>query len=100
MGKALPRTQDCWLVRDLDEEIGAAVDHLRLISEIGGGVDHAEDFDDAGDSVECAELCSEDGEQGEPGFASVLVGLLDADLSTDSAGGAARALAGEEEEVA
>jgi hypothetical protein len=42
------------LTEDLDEQIGAATDGLRLLREIGGTVAHAAHHDDAHDAVEAA----------------------------------------------
>src|SRR5262249_47255027 len=42
------------LAEHLDEEIGTAVDHLRMVLELGGRIDHAEHLDDLLDPIEIA----------------------------------------------
>ena len=56
----------------LDHQVGAAVDHLRVMGEFRHGVDHAEQLDDAVHPVEVAERLLHHREQvdpGEPGMA-------------------------------
>ena len=44
------------LAEDLEEEVGGAVDDLRVIVEVRGRVDESLERDDAGDAVEAAEF--------------------------------------------
>src|SRR3990170_1662565 len=86
------------------EQVGTAVDHLRLVAEIGFGVHHAEHLDHAPDAVEAAEFRLHDGEQCETGRAGEAVTLLDVELASDLALRAQavhrrRPLAGEEEQL-
>ncbi len=43
------------LAENLDEQVGAAVDHARMIGEVRNGVDHAEQLDDPLDLAEIAQ---------------------------------------------
>src|SRR5271166_7008212 len=42
------------LAEHLDEEVGAAIDDLRVVLEIGSGIDHPKHFDDILHTVEIA----------------------------------------------
>jgi len=44
------------LAEHLDEEVRAAVDHLRLLAEIRHGIHHAEELHDTPNAIEVAEF--------------------------------------------
>ncbi|TIN19643.1 MAG: hypothetical protein E5Y51_05710 [Mesorhizobium sp.] len=93
------------LVKDIGEEIGAAVDHLRVIAEGRRRIDEAEQLDDAHDAPEVARRRVHDGKQVEAGEPGMLIGLFDGDVLADLAGakraiGAQRPLAREEDQPA
>src|SRR5262249_9917190 len=94
------------LAEHLDEEVGAAVDHLGLVLEVGHGVHHAEHLDHALHLVEAAELGAHHRDKVEAHGARVLVGLFHGVLAPDLALrplavlARARALAGEEKKIA
>jgi hypothetical protein len=57
------------IAEHLDEQVGAAVDHLGLVAELGHGVDHAQHLDDALDAIEVAQLGLHHRDQVEAGLA-------------------------------
>ena len=63
----------------VDEQIGAAVDHLGWSLKSGVGVDHAEQLHHPRDPAEVAEGGMRDGEEVEAGEPRMVIGLLDAD---------------------
>jgi hypothetical protein len=65
------------VAKDLDEEVGVAVDDFGWVGEAGCGVDVAVDGEDLGDGVEGAEVFAKDGEVGEAAGAGGLVAILD-----------------------
>src|SRR6185295_17354664 len=90
----------------LDEKVRAAVDDFWVIGELRRRVHHAEELYDTLHLVEAAEFGAHHREEVEADGARVLVGLLGREVAPDLAGGPAavlahaRALAGEEEQVA
>src|SRR5262245_47278384 len=93
------------IAEHFDEQVGAAVDHLGLVGELGHGVDHAEQLDHVVDAVERAERLARRRQQAETDQPRAPIALLHADVLADLAGehGAllvARALAGQEQEIA
>jgi hypothetical protein len=66
------------------EQVGAAVDHLRLVGEFRHAVDHAEHLDDL-DLVKAAGRQLRRREQTEADDLRMLVGLLDGDVASDLA---------------
>lgn len=88
-----------------DEQVGAAVDDLRVAGELRRGVDEAADAYDAFHFSELAELVFQRGKQGERGGPRRGVGVFFGGIAADLAGddfavGAARNVAGEEDERA
>src|SRR2546425_11618555 len=69
----------------LDEQVRAAVDHLRLVGELGRAVHHAEQLHHALHAVEAAELGLHHREQREPDRARVLVALFHRELRAELA---------------
>ena len=101
----MPTAERAWraaIAEHFDEEVGAAVDHLRRVLEFRHRVHHAEHLHHALDAREAAELGLHHRQQVEADRARMLVGLLDRVLAADLApralaiGAGARALAGEE----
>lgn len=93
------------IAEDSDEQIRAAVDHLRMFGEIFRRVDEAADADDAAHLGQLAEFALERGEQRNGGLAGGLRagGLIEgaADFAGDDvARGVARDVTGEEEQFA
>src|SRR5215475_12174856 len=94
------------LAEDLDHEIGEAVDDLGLLAEALGRVDHAQHLDDALDLVEAAQHGARRAEEVDTDLAGDLVAILRGEIAPDLAArgrlaiDAARAMAGEEEQVA
>jgi hypothetical protein len=93
------------LAEHFDHEVGEAVDDLRLLGEALGLVHHAEHLHHALHLVEAAELAARRREQAEPHLARGFVALRDrqilAELALEAHGLVlARAVAGEEQEIA
>ena len=73
------------LAEDGGEEIGAAVDHVRVVGEIVGRVDEAEQLDHLRDPAEIAGGFGEHGEHVEPGEPRMFVGLIRRHVHADLA---------------
>src|SRR5207244_887703 len=89
----------------LDQQVGAAVDDLRLIGELRDGVDHAEQLHHVIDAVERAERVARRRQEPEADEPGPPVPLVHRDVLADLAGQAraffvARPLAGQVEQVA
>ena len=72
------------ITQHLDQQIGAAVDDLRVIGEVRFRIDHAEQLDDGLDAAEFAESRFRDGQQIEPGQAGILIGLFDGRIAAEA----------------
>ena len=73
------------LAEHLDEEVRAAVDHLRLLAEIRHGIHHAEELHDTPNAIEVAELLLQHRKQVQTDEAGVLRRLLGRDVGPDLA---------------
>src|SRR5262249_52829115 len=62
---------------NLDEQVGAAIDHQRVVAEVRNRAHHAENLDDALDSTEVSQRVLEFGQNVQPGYARMLVGPFD-----------------------
>ena len=74
------------ITEHIDEQIGAAVDHLRLVAEARHRIDHAEDFEhlDLLKAAACGSVRRR--QQIEADELCILVGLLDGHILADRAG--------------
>ena len=93
------------LAENLNEKIGAAVDHGRMVAELWHRVDHSKDFPDADHPVEVAKCVAHDRNHDHPRDARSTIGLVERYLSSHfpKRVGAIRlqgALSAKEEEIA
>ena len=77
--------QTLLLAEQLEQQVGAAVDDLRLLCKIIGAVDKAQDLDAALDAVQVAQLGVQIGQQVQHAVVSSLLALLQGQVAADLA---------------
>ena len=71
------------LAKNFDQQIRAAIYDPRVILEISLGIDHSQQLHDSDDPVERPQSLLSDGQQIEARQASMLIGILNADIVAD-----------------